>query len=77
MAASETSASISTGLSASTTLGARIEAWRVDYNHVRPHGSLGGLPPRVFALGAGLQPTASPSAPPFPPPTQERNQRSS
>jgi len=54
-----------------------IEAWRVDYNHVRPHGSLGGLPPRVFARGAGLQPTTSPSAPPFPPPTQERNQRSS
>lgn len=52
-----------------------IEAWRVDYNHVRPHGSLGGLPPKVFALGAGLQPTASPSAPPFPPPTQQRNQR--
>lgn len=54
-----------------------IEAWRVDYNHVRPHGSLGGLPPRVFARGAGLQPTASPSAPPSPPPSHKSNQRSS
>lgn len=25
-----------------------IEAWRTDYNHVRPHSSLGGLPPAVY-----------------------------
>ena len=45
----------------------RIEAWRLDYNLVRPHGSLGHLPPAVFAEEAGLQPTASASAPPTPP----------
>lgn len=25
-----------------------VEAWRVDYNTVRPHGRLGGLPPAVY-----------------------------
>ncbi|MBL8672818.1 MAG: transposase family protein, partial [Alphaproteobacteria bacterium] len=25
-----------------------VEAWRVDYNTVRPHGLLGGLPPAVY-----------------------------
>jgi len=47
-----------------------IERWRLDYNHVRPHSSLGGLPPAVFAEGAGLR-SQAPSAPPFPPPTPE------
>lgn len=28
---------------------ARIEAWRVDYNHDRPHSALGGLTPAAFA----------------------------
>ena len=28
-----------------------IAAWREDYNHVRPHGSLGGLPPAIFNKG--------------------------
>jgi putative transposase len=27
----------------------RIEAWRVDYNELRPHSSLGNLTPRQFA----------------------------
>ena len=27
----------------------KIEAWRIDYNTVRPHGRLGNLPPSVFA----------------------------
>ena len=27
---------------------AKIEAWRVDYNHHRPHSSLGHLTPREF-----------------------------
>ena len=27
----------------------RIEAWRLDYNHRRPHGSLGNLTPSEFA----------------------------
>ena len=27
----------------------RIEAWRLDYNHRRPHGSLGNLTPSGFA----------------------------
>ena len=26
-----------------------VERWRIDYNTVRPHSSLGGLPPSVFA----------------------------
>jgi putative transposase len=26
----------------------RIESWRLDYNHHRPHGSLGHLTPREF-----------------------------
>jgi putative transposase len=42
----------------------RIEAWRIDYNHVRPHGSLGGLPPKAYARRAGLRPTPSASTPP-------------
>lgn len=29
-----------------------IEAWRVDYNTVRPHGRFGKLPPAVFAASA-------------------------
>jgi putative transposase len=28
---------------------ARLEAWRVDYNEQRPHGSLGHLTPREFS----------------------------
>ena len=37
----------------------RIESWRVDYNEVRPHSSLGDLPPSVYARTAGLSaPTA-------------------
>jgi putative transposase len=51
----------------------RVEIWRVDYNHVRPHSSFGYEPPSLVAQGAGLQPTPvqSTSAPPFPPPAQE------
>ena len=45
----------------------RIEDWRLDYNHVRPHSSLGDLAPSVFAEGAGLR-SQAPSSPPFPPP---------
>jgi putative transposase len=26
----------------------KIEAWRIDYNHHRPHGSLGHLTPSEF-----------------------------
>ena len=26
----------------------RIEAWRIDYNHQRPHGALGHLTPKEF-----------------------------
>jgi len=28
---------------------AKIEAWRVDYNQHRPHGSLGRLTPNEYA----------------------------
>jgi len=35
-----------------------IEAWRYDYNHLRPHGSLGALTPNEFAVlkGQEMQP---------------------
>jgi putative transposase len=35
-----------------------IEAWRYDYNHMRPHGSLGALTPAEFAVlkGQEMQP---------------------
>jgi putative transposase len=46
-----------------------IELWRLDYNHVRPHSSLGGLPPAEFSRNAGLRPPAAASAPH--PPTQD------
>ncbi len=50
----------------------RIEAWRIDYNRARPHGSLGHLTPHEFAQRAGLRPTApQPTSAPLPPPTQK------
>jgi len=48
----------------------KIAAWRLDYNHVRPHSSLGYLAPATFARGAGLRPPEAASAPP-PPPAEE------
>ena len=48
-----------------------IERWRQDYNRVRPHSSLGNLPPKEYVRGAALQ--ALPSAPSAPPtPTRPR-----
>jgi putative transposase len=48
-----------------------IEAWRHDYNHLRPHSSLGALTPREFADQQGDRPpeqaqgsAAGPLAPP-------------
>jgi len=38
-----------------------IEIWRFDYNHFRPHSSLGGMPPVEFAEQSGLRPTPSTS----------------
>ena len=41
----------------------KIEAWRIDYNEHRPHGSLGNVTPREFAEQApqtGLQEVTSP-----------------
>jgi len=35
-----------------------IEAWRVDYNQRRPHGSLGHLTPDAYARQRPLPPTA-------------------
>jgi putative transposase len=40
----------------------KIEAWRIDYNEHRPHGSLGDLTPREFtehAVKPGLQEAAN------------------
>lgn len=51
----------------------RIEDWRVDYNHVRPHTSLGDVPPSEFRK-AGLW-LAKPAPAPFPPPIQESSKR--
>jgi putative transposase len=30
-----------------------VEAWRIDYNTVRPHGRLGRLPPALFGATRG------------------------
>jgi len=38
-----------------------IEAWRHEYNHFRPHSSLGGKTPAEFAEQSGLRPTPSTS----------------
>jgi putative transposase len=45
-----------------------IEAWRVDYNTVRPHSSLGYLTPEEFAASAAARPASPPTpvAPPAP-----------
>lgn len=51
----------------------QIETWRLDYNHVRPHSSLGDLPPSEFAK-RGLRP-AKPASAPFPPPAREAFKR--
>lgn len=51
----------------------RIAAWRLDYNHVRPHSSLGDVPPSEFRR-AGLRP-GKPASAPLPPPTQEALRR--
>ena len=37
---------------------AKIEAWRVDYNQRRPHGSLGHLTPDEYARQRRISPTA-------------------
>ena len=47
----------------------QIETWRLDYNHVRPHSSLGDVPPSEFGE-AGLR-LAKPASTPLPPPTQK------
>ena len=46
----------------------RIEAWRLDYNTVRPHSSLGYLAPVEFAhRAAALRSPTAPCAPPLGP----------
>ena len=42
----------------------RIEAWRLDYNRVRPHSSLGNVPPEEYAKGATLRSATPTSATP-------------
>ena len=53
----------------------RVEAWRIDFNCLRPQSSLGYEPPSLVSEGAGLLPTASASAPPILPPTQKTTTR--
>lgn len=48
-----------------------IEQWRLDYNQVRPHSSLGDLPPEEYA--ARLVSFQAPSAPSRPPATVNEN----
>ncbi len=38
-----------------------IEAWRMDYNTVRPHSSLGYLTPKEFAAEAAARPASPPT----------------
>ncbi len=38
----------------------RIETWRIDYNHVRPHSSLGEQPPAEYRRGLRSQATSAP-----------------
>jgi len=37
---------------------AKIEAWRIDYNQRRPHGSLGDLTPTGFVTQCQVMTTA-------------------
>jgi putative transposase len=46
-----------------------IEAWRLDYNRVRPHSSLGNVPPEEFAEAAALRSATPTSTPPEDPVT--------
>lgn len=46
-----------------------IEAWRVDYNEVRPHSALGNLTPAEFARCARAELRSPPA--PFVPPAGE------
>lgn len=41
----------------------RIEIWRHDYNRVRPHQSLGDIPPKEYATQQELQPPPAACAP--------------
>jgi putative transposase len=43
---------------------AKVEAWRTDYNEVRPHSAIGDRPPMALirALGAGLEGSTEPGA---------------
>jgi len=41
-----------------------IEVWRQDYNRVRPHQSLGDMPPKEYATLQELQPPPAACAPP-------------
>jgi len=43
---------------------AKIEAWRIDYNRVRPHSSLNYMTPKEFAAAASLREPPAPSETP-------------
>jgi transposase InsO family protein len=40
-----------------------LEEWRLDYNHRRPHGALGYMPPAVYAQTALRGPSSGPADP--------------
>jgi transposase InsO family protein len=43
----------------------KIEEWRCDYNHERPHSALGYLTPAEFAQGSAASSGCAHMAPPF------------
>ena len=50
-------------------------AWKDDYNHRRPHGSLGYVAPAVFAAGCAASAPESASATPQPTPPLQQHSR--
>jgi len=49
-----------------------IEAWRVDYNTVRPHSSLGYQTPEEYAAGVAVRPASPPTPVVIVPPVLEQ-----
>ncbi|MCB1482263.1 MAG: integrase core domain-containing protein [Rhodobiaceae bacterium] len=45
---------------------AKIEEWRVDYNHVRPHSAIGNKPPISVTNGSSAPSSPEPDTPDVP-----------